>query len=139
MPITTERQANALTEILNIIKPNWHPKAITRTLWENRNTPHPYPLITTTLTTYAQHTTDTTPLYIFTKANWPQTATNPTINNPCQDHPTMPAHNCPACRADTLVGDRPPHKIGKHWNIPNTLNTAGEPNAWSPNKTADVN
>lgn len=126
MPITTQAQATALVNILHAIRAtrgngvaDWHPKAIEKTLFENHTHPAPYGDIVVALTKYARDSDKRVPSFLFgALADWaPPGQTAP--RNPCEDH-GFPAHNCHSCKADILVGDRPPEYLGKHYDIPMT-------------------
>ena len=126
MPITTQAQATALVNILHTIRAtrgngaaDWHPKAIEKTLHENRTHPAPYGDIVVALTKYARDSDKRVPSFIFDAlADWHEPGTV-APKNPCEDH-GFPAHNCHSCKADILVGDRPPEFMGKHYDIPMT-------------------
>lgn len=126
MPITTQAQATALVNILHAIRltrgngvADWHPKAIEKTLFENHTHPAPYADIVAALVKYARDSDKRVPSFLFDAlADWaPPGHTAP--KNPCEDH-GFPAHNCHSCKADILVGDRPPEFMGKHFDIPMT-------------------
>lgn len=126
MPITTQAQATALVQILHTIRAtrgngvaDWHPKAIEKTLFENRTHPAPYADIVVALTKYARDSDKRVPSFLWDAlADWaPPGQTAP--RTPCEDH-GFPAHNCHSCKADILVGDRPPEFMGKHFDIPMT-------------------
>ena len=131
MPITTQAQATALVTILHTMRAtrghcaaDWHPKAIEKTLYENRTHPAPYPDIVVALTKYARDSDKHVPLFIWDAlADWaPAGHTAP--RTPCGSHPEEPAHNCRCCRADYLAGIRTQDQIGQALNIPDTLETA---------------
>lgn len=126
MPISNQDQATALVQILHVIRStrghgiaDWHPKAIEKTLFSNKDHPAPYPDIVAALVKYARDSDKRVPSFIFDAlADWaPPGHTTP--KNPCEDH-GFPAHNCHSCKADILVGDRPPEFMGKHYDIPMT-------------------
>lgn len=125
MPIHNRPQADALTKIITTIRctkhhtntPDWHPKAIENVLRDNHSHPAPYPDIVQALVKYAATSDKRTPAFMFDAlTDWKEPG-DPRITNPCEDHPTQEAHNCPSCRADVLVGLRPPEAIGQHWDI----------------------
>lgn len=127
MPIHNRPQADALTQIIHTIRttrghgtPDWHPKAIENVLRENHAHPAPYPHIVQALVKYATESDKHVPTYMFDPLrDWaPPGHTTP--RNPCESHPTHPAHACPSCRADVLAGIRPKEFIGKHYEIPMT-------------------
>lgn len=126
MPISNRVQADALVQILHVIRltrgngvADWHPKAIENTLREGHQHPAPYPDIVVALTKYARDSDKRVPNFLFDSlADWaPPGHTAP--KNPCEDH-GFPAHNCHSCKADILVGDRPPEFMGKHYEVPMT-------------------
>ena len=126
MPISNRLQADALVQILHVIRltrgngvADWHPKAIEKTLFSNKDHPAPYADIVVALTKYAKDSDKRVPSFIFDAlADWHEPGTV-TPKNPCEDH-GFPAHNCHSCKADILVGDRPPEFMGKHFDIPMT-------------------
>ena len=126
MPISNRLQADALVQILHVIRltrgngvADWHPKAIEKTLFENRTHPAPYGDIVIALTRYARDSDKRVPNFIFDAlADWAP-AGHAAPRTPCEDH-GFPAHNCHSCKADILVGDRPPEFMGKHYDIPMT-------------------
>ena len=131
MPITTQAQATALVTILHTMRAtrsngaaDWHPKAIEKTLYENRTHPAPYPDIVVALTKYARDSDKCVPSFLWDAlADWaPAGQTAP--RSPCGSHPEEPAHNCRCCRADYLAGIRTQNQIGQALNIPDTLETA---------------
>ena len=126
MPISNQDQATALVQIIHVIRAtrahgvaDWHPKAIEKTLFSKKDHPAPYGDIVVALTRYAIDSDKRVPSFLFDAlADWaPPGHTAP--KNPCEDH-GFPAHNCHSCKADILVGDRPPEFMGKHFNIPMT-------------------
>ena len=131
MPISNQAQATALVTILHTIRAtrsngvaDWHPKAIEKTLYENRTHPAPYGDIVAALTKYARDSDKHVPNFLWDAlADWaPAGQTAP--RTPCGSHPEEPAHNCRCCRADYLAGIRTQDQIGKPLNIPDTLDTA---------------
>ena len=126
MPISNRLQADALVQILHVIRltrgngvADWHPKAIENTLREGHQHPAPYPDIVVALTRYARDSDKRVPNFIFDAlADWAP-AGHAAPRTPCEDH-GFPAHNCHSCKADILVGDRPPEFMGKHYDIPMT-------------------
>ena len=131
MPITTQAQATALVTILHAIRAtrshgtaDWHPKAIEKTLYENRTHPAPYGDIVVALSKYARDSDKRVPSFLFDAlADWAP-AGQVAPRNPCGSHPEEPAHNCRCCRADYLAGIRTQDQIGQAINIPDTLETA---------------
>ena len=126
MPISNRVQADALVQIIHVIRltrgngiADWHPKAIENTLREGHQHPAPYGEIVVALTRYAKDSDKRVPSFMFDAlADWaPPGQTAP--RTPCEDH-GFPAHNCHSCKADILVGDRPPEFLGKHYDIPMT-------------------
>ena len=131
MPITTQAQATALVTILHTMRAtrsngaaDWHPKAIEKTLYENRTHPAPYGDIVVALSKYARDSDKRVPSFLWDAlADWaPAGQTAP--RSPCGSHPEEPAHNCRCCRADYLAGIRTQDQIGQALNIPDTLETA---------------
>lgn len=131
MPISTQDQATALVQILHVIRAtrghgvaDWHPKAIEKTLFTNKDHPAPYGDIVVALTKYARDSDKRVPSFLWDAlADWaPKGQTAP--RNPCGSHPEEPAHNCRCCRADYLAGIRTQDQIGQALNIPDTLETA---------------
>lgn len=131
MPISNRLQADALVQILHVIRQtrgngvaDWHPKAIEKTLFENHTHPAPYPDIVVALTKYARDSDKRVPSFLWDAlADWaPKGQTAP--RSPCGSHPEEPAHNCRCCRADYLAGIRTQDQIGQALNIPDTLETA---------------
>ena len=131
MPINTQDQATALVNILHTIRSirghgvaDWHPKAIEKTLFENHQHPAPYPDIVVALTKYARDSDKRVPSFLWDSlADWApkgQTAQR----NPCLDHQTRAAANCPDCWSEVKTGMRPAELVGKHHPIPDTLETA---------------
>ena len=128
MPIHNQRQADALTEIITVIRctkhrtntPDWHEKATMNVLRDNRNHPAPYPTIVTELTKYAATSDKRTPAFLFDPLrDWKEPG-DPRPRNPCEDHPEQSATNCPSCLADYKTGLRPKELIGKKHEIPMT-------------------
>lgn len=131
MPISNRVQADALVQILHVIRQtrgngvaDWHPKAIEKTLFENRTHPAPYPDIVVALTKYARDSDKHVPNFLFDSlADWaPKGQTAP--RTPCEDHAGQDARTCVCCASDILTGLRPPEYRGRHFNIPDTLETA---------------
>lgn len=131
MPITTQAQATALVTILHTIRAtrshgaaDWHPKAIEKTLYENRTHPAPYGDIVVALSKYARDSDKRVPSFIFDAlADWaPAGHTAP--RTPCEDHAGQDARTCVCCASDILTGLRPPEYRGKHYDIQDTLDTA---------------
>lgn len=127
MPITNIKQAQVLTEMITVIRctkhrtnnPDWHPTAIENVLRDNHTHPAPYPTIVQALVKYATDSDKRTPSFLFDAlADWHEPGTI-APKNPCEDH-GFPAHNCHSCKADILVGDRPPEFMGKHYDVPIT-------------------
>jgi len=131
MPITTQAQATALVTILHTIRAtrshgaaDWHPKAIEKTLYENRTHPAPYGDIVVALSKYARDSDKRVPSFVWDAlADWapPGTAAP---RNPCEDHPEQNARTCTCCASDILTGLRPADHRGKHYDIADTLETA---------------
>ena len=127
MPIHNQDQATALVQIIHVIRAtrghgaaDWHPKAIEKTLFSNKNHPAPYPDIVQALTKYATTSDKHVPTFMFDAlADWKEPG-DPRPRNPCESHPTHSAHSCPSCRADVLAGIRPKEFIGKAYDIPIT-------------------
>ena len=126
MPISNQDQATALVQIIHVIRAtrghgaaDWHPKAIEKTLFSNKDHPAPYGDIVIALVKYARDSDKRVPSFLWDAlADWaPPGQVAP--RNPCEDH-GFPAHNCHSCKADILVGDRPPEYMGKHFDIPMT-------------------
>ena len=131
MPITTQAQATALVNILHAIRAtrgngvaDWHPKAIEKTLFENHTHPAPYGDIVVALTKYAKDSDKRVPNFLFDAlADWaPPGQTTP--RNPCEDHKTRAAANCPDCWSEVKTGMRPAELVGRHHPIQDTLDTA---------------
>ena len=131
MPITTQAQATALVNIIHTMRAtrgngvaDWHLKAIEKTLFENRTHPAPYGDIVVALSKYARDSPKKVPSFMFDAlADWapPGTAAP---RNPCEDHAGQDARTCVCCASDILTGLRPPEYRGRHYNIPDTLETA---------------
>lgn len=137
MPITTQAQATALVTILHTMRAtrghgaaDWHPKAIEKTLFENRTHPAPYGDIVIALVKYARDSPKKVPSFLFDAlADWHEPGTA-APRNPCEDHPEQNARTCTCCASDILTGLRPADHRGKHYDIADTLDTAmsrGEP------------
>ena len=131
MPISNPVQAQALVQILHVIRltrgngiADWHPKAIENTLRENHQHPAPYGDIVVALTKYAKDSDKRVPSFLWDAlADWaPPGQVAP--RNPCEDHPEQNARNCVCCASDILTGLRPPEYRGRHYDIPDTLETA---------------
>ena len=131
MPINNQDQATALVQILHVIRAtrahgtaDWHPKAIEKTLFENHTHPAPYPDIVVALTKYARDSDKRVPSFLWDAlADWaPKGQTAP--RTPCEDHAGQDARTCVCCASDILTGLRPPEYRGRHYNIPDTLETA---------------
>ena len=131
MPISNPVQAQALVQILHAIRltrghgvADWHPKAIENTLREGHQHPAPYGDIVVALTKYARDSDKHVPNFVFDAlADWApkgQTA----HRTPCEDHGGQDARTCVCCASDILTGLRPPEYRGRHFNIPDTLETA---------------
>ena len=131
MPISNPIQAQALVQILHVIRltrgngvADWHPKAIENTLRENHQHPAPFGDIVVALTRYAKDSDKRVPSFLFDAlTDWaPPGQVAP--RNPCEDHPEQNARNCVCCASDILTGLRPPEYRGRHFDIPDTLETA---------------
>lgn len=131
MPITSQAQATALVNILHTIRAtrgngaaDWHPKAIEKTLFENRTHPAHYGDIVVALSKYARDSDKRVPSFLWDAlADWaPAGHTAP--RTPCLDHQTRAAANCPDCWSEVKTGMRPAELVGKHHKIPDTLDTA---------------
>lgn len=131
MPISNRLQADALVQIIHVIRAtrgngvaDWHPKAIENTLRENHTHPAPYPDIVAALVKYARDSDKRVPSFLWDAlADWaPPGQTAP--RNPCEDHPEQNARNCVCCASDILTGLRPAEYRGRHYDIPDTLETA---------------
>ena len=78
MPISNQAQATALVTILHTMRAtrghgaaDWHPKAIEKTLFENRTHPAPYADIVVALVKYARDSDKRVPSFIFDAlADW---------------------------------------------------------------------
>ena len=131
MPISTQDQATALVTILHTMRAtrghgaaDWHPKAIEKTLHENRTHPAPYGDIVVALSKYARDSDKRVPNFLWDAlADWaPPGQTAP--RTPCLDHHTRAAANCPDCWSEVKTGMRPAELVGRHHKIPDTLDTA---------------
>lgn len=131
MPISNRVQADALVQILHVIRltrgngvADWHPKAIEKTLFENHTHPAPYPDIVAALVKYARDSDKRVPSFMFDAlADWaPPGQVAP--RTPCLDHQTRAAANCPDCWSEVKTGMRPAELVGRHHKIPDTLDTA---------------
>lgn len=131
MPISNRLQADALVQILHVIRltrghgvADWHPKAIENTLREGHQHPAPYGEIVVALTRYATESDKRVPSFLWDAlADWaPPGQTTP--RTPCEDHPEQNARNCVCCASDILTGLRPAEYRGRHYDIPDTLETA---------------
>ena len=131
MPITTQAQATALVNIIHTMRAtrgngvaDWHLKAIEKTLFETRTHPAPYGDIVVALSKYARDSEKRVPSFLFDAlADWAP-AGHATPKNPCEDHAGQDARTCVCCASDILTGLRPPEYRGKHYDIPDTLETA---------------
>jgi hypothetical protein len=130
MPISNRLQADALVQIIHVIRltrgngvADWHPKAIENTLREGHQHPAPYGDIVVALTRYATESDKRVPSFLWDAlADWaPKGQTAP--RNPCEDHPEQNARNCVCCASDILTGLRPAEYRGRHFDIPDTLET----------------
>ena len=101
MPITTQAQATALVTILHTIRAtrgngvaDWHPKAIEKTLFENRTHPAHYGDIVVALSKYARDSDKRVPSFLWDSlADWaPKGHTAP--RTPCEDHAGQDARTC---------------------------------------------
>ena len=131
MPISNQAQATALVTILHTIRAtrshgaaDWHPKAIEKTLYENRTHPAPYGDIVVALSKYARDSDKRVPSFLWDAlADWaPKGHTAP--RTPCEDHHTRAAANCSDCWSEVKTGMRPAELVGKHHPIQDTLDTA---------------
>lgn len=131
MPISNRLQADALVQIIHVIRltrghgvADWHPKAIENTLREGHQHPAPYGDIVVALTKYAKDSDKRVPSFLWDAlADWvPPGQTAP--RNPCEDHPEQNARTCVCCASDILTGLRPAEYRGRHYDIPDTLETA---------------
>lgn len=131
VPINNQDQATALVQILHVIRAtrahgvaDWHPKAIEKTLFSNKDHPAPYGDIVVALTRYATDSDKRVPSFMFDAlADWaPAGQTAP--RTPCEDHAGQDARTCVCCASDILTGLRPPEYRGRHYDIPDTLDTA---------------
>lgn len=118
-PELTKNQATLLAHTLHEIRPDWGINSMMRLLWENR-TAHPFPDLALAAVRAATTPTNRTPAVIFMDGKHWSSEGRPREAPPpgprCEDHPEQEAHICHCCRADILVGDRPPTHQGKHWN-----------------------
>ena len=131
MPISNRVQADSLVQILHVIRQtrgngvaDWHPKAIENTLREGHQHPAPYQDIVVALTKYARDSDKRVPSFLWDAlADWaPAGHTAP--RTPCEDHAGQDARTCVCCASDILTGLRPPEYRGRHYDIPDTLETA---------------
>lgn len=131
MPISNRLQADALVQIIHVIRltrgngvADWHPKAIENTLRENHTHPAPYADIVVALTKYAKDSDKRVPSFLWDAlADWaPKGQIAP--RTPCEDHKTREAANCPDCWSEVKTGMRPADLVGCHHKIPDTLDTA---------------
>ena len=76
------------------------------------------------LTKYARDSDKRVPSFLWDAlADWaPAGQTAP--RTPCEDHAGQDARTCVCCASDILTGLRPPEYRGKHYDIPDTLETA---------------
>ena len=129
MPIPAPAHANALANIITATRafhhagpdgrPDWNHTAVCNTIRANLNHPAPYGDIVIALVKYARDSDKRVPSFLFDAlADWHEPGTV-APKNPCEDH-GFPAHNCHSCKADILVGDRPPEFMGKHYEVPMT-------------------
>lgn len=127
MPIPAPAHANALANIITATRafhhagpdgqPDWNHTAVCNTIRKNLNHPAPYGDIVIALVKYARDSPKHVPSFLFDAlADWHEPGTV-APKNPCEDH-GFPAHNCHSCKADILVGDRPPEFMGKHYDVP---------------------
>lgn len=127
MPIHTQNQATALVQIIHVIRAtrdhgaaDWHPKAIEKTLFSNKDHPAPYPDIIQALVKYAAESDKRVPTFMFDSLQGWKEPGDPRPRNPCESHPEQSARNCPNCLADWKAGIRPKEFIGKAYDIPIT-------------------
>lgn len=126
MPIHNQKKAMILAEAITTVRsdrnngtPDWHPTATFNVLRDNWKCPAPYIDIFIALLQYANQSDKRVPTFMFDALKDWAPPGDPRVRNPCEDH-GFPAHNCHSCKADILVGDRPPEFMGKHYEIPTT-------------------
>lgn len=134
MPIPAPAHANALANIITATrayhhgdhhgKPDWNHTAVCNTIRKNLDHPAPYADIVVALTKYARDSDKHVPNFLFDSlADWaPPGQTAP--KNPCEDHAGQDARTCVCCASDILTGLRPAEYRGRHFDIPDTLETA---------------
>ena len=134
MPIPAPAHANALANIIIATrayhhgdhhgKPDWNHTAVCNTIRKNLDHPAPYGDIVIALVKYARDSNKRVPSFLFDAlADWaPPGQTAP--KNPCEDHAGQDARTCVCCASDILTGLRTPEYRGRHYNIPDTLETA---------------
>lgn len=115
----TQNQATLLAHLLHEIRPDWSINSMMKLLWEHR-AKHSFGDVVLPAIRAARTPTNRTPAVIFLEGpHWRSDGAAPREAPPpgpkCLDHPTEPAHTCHCCKADILVGDRPPTHQGKHW------------------------
>lgn len=123
----TEQQAITLANLLAMIRPgDWRPQQLTDLFYEHRTTTHPFSDIAEVAIRAANNPDIKSPNVIFLDGkhwNLGRNTKRPK-NPPCAEHAGEDAHTCRCCQADILLGERPPHMIGKR------IHPAGKPNAF---------
>lgn len=115
----TEQQAITLANLLAMIRPgDWRPQQLTDLFYEHRTTTHPFSDIAEVAIRAANNPDIKSPNVIFLDGkhwNLGRNTKRPK-NPPCAEHAGEDAHTCRCCQADILLGERPPHMIGKRMN-----------------------
>lgn len=118
LPVT-RNQATILAALLHEIRPRWSTEAIVSLIGKNLATIPSYPALAEAAIRVANDSTKQTPAIIFLDGkHWErpdQPREAPPPGPKCLDHPENEAHTCHCCKADILVGDRPPTHQGRHW------------------------
>lgn len=129
-------QAEALANLLALIRPgDWRPNQTLTVLGEQRETPHPFPVIAEVAIRAANDPAIKSPTGIFLPGkHWEFETRN--VEAPdapkCPEHAWEFAHHCRACLADVKAGERALERAGAGERPP--IRPSPAPEGWRPRK-----
>lgn len=110
----TPDQGRALAYLVTGLRPDWQTPGVLAAIREASTTTRDPAAVMLAAISAARVPTNKTPRVIaLPGGHWPAPrGSEASVGGlqdlpPCADHPTHPAHRCPACIADVKVGDRP--------------------------------